>query len=122
MTKKFAKVKAKIEQIERLLSEVKTEIESLGMAEQTSTINATSSVAPVPSEKELQHEFEKLYEAFEIKNIEAIKLFIKGKDKNYLKFFCRANSLPLDTTKISKDSIAEEVIQWMAQRKAITQK
>lgn len=120
--KKIDRVKAKIKQIERLLSEVKGELESFSEAEQTSSKKATSSSAPVPSEKELQHEFEKLYEEFKMKNLEAIKVFIKGKDKNYLKMFCRANSLPLDTTKISKDAITEEVMQWMAQRDAITQK
>lgn len=119
--KKLIKVRSKIEQIEKLLSEIKNELKSFDV-EQTSTKKVASSSAPVPSDKELQHEFEKLYDKFKMRNLEAIKNFIKDKDKNYLKLFCRANSLPLDTTKISKDAIAEEVMQWMAQRDAITQK
>lgn len=120
---KIDKVKAKIEQIERLLSEVKSELGAFSESEQTSSKKTSSSSSvPIPSEHELQAEFEKLYEEFKIKNLEAIKSFIKEKDKNYLKLFCKANSLPLDTTKISKDAIAEEAMKWMAQREAITRK
>lgn len=115
------RVKAKIEQIERLLAEVKDELETLGKESQSQPKKIRTQES-LPSEEELQAEYAKLYQEFVAKNSKVIEEFIKGKSKIYLKGFCKANNLPLDTTKVSKDRIADEVMQWMAQRKAITKK
>lgn len=116
------RIKAKIKQIEKLLAQIKDELEILGKESQPrpKKINAEE---PLPSEEFLRTEYEKLYEEFIVKNSKSvISEFIKGKNKRFLKAFCKANNLPLDTTKISKEKIAEEIMQWMVQRKAITKK
>jgi hypothetical protein len=40
----------------------------------------------------------------------------------YLTAFCKANSLPVDTTKVEKKAIVKELLQWMVQREALTRK
>jgi len=115
-------IRSKIEQIEKLLIEVKNELEILGKESQFQPKKLQTEES-LPSEQELKAEYEKLYEEFITKNSkDIITEFVKGKNKIYLKAFCKANNLPLDTTKVSKERIADEVIQWMVQRKAITKK
>lgn len=118
---KFERLKGKIEQIEKLLFDVKKELDILIKERQSQTPQKTKGEA-IPSDDELKHEYENLYELFKSKNIVAIKEFINKKDKNYLKAFCRINNLPLDVTRVSKDKISDELLQWLAQRKAITQR
>jgi hypothetical protein len=74
------------------------------------------------SEFTLQNEYERLYQDFTSRNFQTVKNFIRGKNKDYLKSFCKANKLPIDAAKASKDKIVEEVMQWMARRNAITKK
>lgn len=109
----------KIAQIEKLVAEVKADLRGLGK-ETAAPLLPTGEQHVSPSNEELQASYEKLYQEFLANHADAIRSFIKGKSKKYLKDFCRANSLSLDTTKVSKDRIASEVVQWMAQRKAIT--
>lgn len=114
----------KIEKIEKILAKIKDELEILRKESQSQLEKKKTQIKePLPTKEELQREYEKLYEEFITKNSEsAIIEFIKGKSKPYLKAFCEANSLPIYTTKISKDKIAEKVIQCMIQRKFITKK
>ncbi len=133
--------KKKIKEVERLLTEVKDRLKTLGKESQYQQKNIhTERPLPLeeelqvgyekkiqieetlPSEEELQAEYERLYEEFIVKNPKTIEEFIKGKSKIYLKGFCKANSLLIDATKVSKDRILNEVIQCMVQRKAITKK
>lgn len=114
-------IKAKIEQIESLLAMIRNELEALREEGEVKPKKLHIDTAP-PSEEELRAEYEKLYEQFLATNSKAIDQFIKGKSKYYLKVFCKANNLPVDTTKVSKEGIAKEVFQWMVQRKAITKK
>jgi hypothetical protein len=118
---KIDNIKAKIEQIESLLAVIKNELETLSKEGKVKP-KKSHTEEPLPSEEELRAEYEKLYEAFIFTNPKAIEEFIKGKSKNYLRVFCKANNLPVDTTKVSKEGIAKEVFQWMVQRKAITKK
>ena len=74
------------------------------------------------SASRIKYYLEKLYEEFVVKNFKSIKEFINGRSKIYLKAFCQANRLPIDTAKVSKDRIVDEVMRWMAQRKAISKK
>lgn len=114
-------IKAKIEQIENLLVEIKIKLETFGKKAEAKQVR-TRADEPLPPDEHLRAEYENLYEQFIGTNSKAIEEFIRGKSKNYLKAFCKANSLPVDTTKVSKGDIAKEVFQWMAQRKAITKK
>ena len=115
------RIKTKIEGIEKLLTEVKIELEVMSKETKPHQTKSTKN-EPLPSMEDLRSEHEKLYEEFLARNFKAIEEFIKGKSKYYLKALCKANNLPLDTTKVSKDGIAKEIMQWMAQRKAITKK
>jgi hypothetical protein len=114
-------IKAKIEQIESLLAMIKSELETLSKKAEAKPKKARTD-EPLPPDEQLRAEYENLYEQFIGTNSRAIEEFIKNKSKNYLKAFCKANNLPVDTTKVSKDGIVREVFQWMVQRKAITKK
>jgi hypothetical protein len=120
--KSVNRIKGKIEQIEKLLAEVKKELEIVSKGSQLQP-KKLGTEEHLPSEEELKTEYEKLYEEFVTKNSkDIITTFIKGKSRVYLKAFCRANNLPLDASKVSKEKIAATVLQWMKQRKAITNK
>lgn len=121
---KIDRLKKKIEQIEALLVEIKSELEALSKEGEIKLNKQlqTETETTIPSNDELRLEYDRLYQDFIASNTRAIEEFIKGKSKTYLKNFCRANNLPVDTTKISKTRIVDIVLQWMAQRKAITQK
>jgi hypothetical protein len=118
---RFDNIKKKIQHIENLLAEIKNELEILIKEKETQPKKASKKES-LPSNEELRVEYERLYEKFRTKNTKAIDEFIKEKSKNYLNAFCKANNLPVDTTKVSKDGIAREVMQWFAQRQAITKK
>lgn len=118
----FDHIRKNIEQIEKLLSKVRADLETLSKEKASELKKPAEKIEKLPSEEELQQEYEKLYEEIIRGNPNAIEEFIKSKTKTYLKAFCKANNLPIDTTKVSKDEIVKEVTQWMAQRKAITKK
>lgn len=115
-------IKEKIEQIERLLAEVKGELEAIGKEDESKPTKRRQAEEILPSDEELRSEYNRLYQEFIASNSRAVEEFVEGKSKAYRKAFCRANNLPVDTTKVSKSAIVDTVIQWMAQRKAITQK
>lgn len=112
-------IKEKIDQIERLLIEIKSELEIINDVSQFQS-KKIPVIENFPSDEEMRSQYEKLYNEFITKNSDVIKEFIKQKGKSYLKVFCKANNLPLDTTKLSKEKIVDVVMQWMVQRKAIT--
>ena len=115
------RVKTKIQQIEKLMAEVKGEIEAIAKETQSQPKKVHAEEL-LPSEEQLREEYGRLYEEFMVRNFKAIEEFIKNKSKTYLKVFCRANNLPLDATKVSKVGIVDEVMKWMAQREVITKK
>ncbi|MBM3333717.1 hypothetical protein FJY63_03560 [Candidatus Sumerlaeota bacterium] len=117
----IGRVKTKISKIEKLVSELKVELETLASANQRQPTNVQT-MEILPSEMALQSEYEKLYQQFIARNFDGIRIFLKKKSARYLTSFCRANRLPLDTTKLSKDKIADEIMQWMAQREVIAKK
>lgn len=133
------KSRTKIKEIEKLLAEIKDRLKTLSKESRPQQKRVITEADPfskeelekgheekisarLPSEEELQTEYEKLYEEFVVKNFKSIKEFINGRSKIYLKAFCQANRLPIDTAKVSKDRIVDEVMRWMAQRKAISKK
>ncbi|MGH7902407.1 MAG: hypothetical protein ACRENZ_11795 [Thermodesulfobacteriota bacterium] len=133
------KSRTKIKEIEKLLAEIKDRLKTLSKESRSQQKRVITEAdlfskeelekgheekisARLPSEEELQTEYEKLYEEFVVKNFKSIKEFINRRSKIYLKAFCQANRLPIDTAKVSKDRIVDEVMRWMAQRKAISKK
>lgn len=112
----------KIEQAESILAEVKADLESMRKQQESEPPKQRQITEVIPTDEELRSEYEQLYQEFTASNSRTVEDFVKSKSKAYLKAFCRANNLPIDTTKASKDKIADVIIQWMAQRKAITQK
>lgn len=115
-------IKKKIEEVEELLAEIKGEVEALSKENESRQTKARQPEEVLPSDEELRSEYDRLYQDFVAWNSGAVEEFIKSKSKAYLKAFCRANNLPVDTTKLSKAGIVDVVLQWMAQRKAISQK
>jgi hypothetical protein len=133
--------KIKMKEVEKLLAEVKERLKTPGkgfMSHREKTAGETAPIPKkepriedeekisakeiVPSEDELRNLYEKLYEQFVARDFASIKEFIKTKSKVYLLAFCKANKLPIDASKVSKERIAEEVMLWTSQRKAITKK
>ncbi len=119
---KVVDIVKKIERIESLLAEIKGELEALSKEDESKPRKQRQAKETIPSDEEMRFEYNRLYQEFITSNSGVVTEFIKGKNKTYLKAFCRANNLPIDTTKAPKDRIADVVMQWMAQRKAITQK
>lgn len=119
---RFETIKKKIEQVEELLAEIKGEVEALSKENESRQTKTRQPEEVLPSDEELRLEYDRLYQDFISSNSAVVEEFIKSKSKTYLKAFCRANTLPVDITKVSKAGIVDIVLQWMAQRKAITQK
>jgi|GEM_PF-1750545 actin-related protein len=115
-------IKKKIEHIEELLAEIKREVEAITKESKSRHTKTAESGKAVPSDEELRSEYDRLYQDFISSNSGVVEDFIKSKSKSYLKAFCRANNLPVDIKKVSKAGIVDVVFQWMAQRKAITQR
>lgn len=119
---KIRLIKKKIEQIEGLLFEITNELEAFDKEIEGKRMKQRYAEESIPSDEELRLEYDRLYQDYIASNVRAVEEFIKGKNKTYLKAFCRANNLVIDTSKESKNRIVDVVLQWMAQRKAITQK
>lgn len=115
-------IKKKIEQVEKLLTDIKGAVEALSKENESRKTKAGQPAEVLPSDEELRLEYDRLYQDFISSNSGVVEEFVKSKSKTYLKAFCRANNLPVDITKASKAKIVNVVLQWMAQRKAITQK
>lgn len=119
---KIESVKKKIEQIEKILSEIKIELDILSKENESKQKQIKQQGVTLPSDEELRSEYDRLYQEFISSNSRVVEEFIKSKSKEYLKAFCKANNLPVDVTKVSKNGILDVVLQWMAQRKVLTKK
>ena len=120
--KSINKIISKIEKIEKLLSEVKEELKEI-TSEQNSEKKEKKREDRNWDNKSLQSEFDNLYQKYVDKNDTSIvNDFVNGKDVIYLKDFCKANNISLDSKKVSKDKIAEEILKWFTQRKAISKR
>jgi hypothetical protein len=105
----------KIEIIETTLRALKEEVISLQEAKKGKVKNKC-----LPDESILKAEYEALYRGFIEEKTDVINEFITSKSKPYLIAFFRANSLPIDLKRISKETASAELRNWLAQRKAIT--
>ncbi len=120
--KSLNKIMSKIEKIEKLLNEVKEELRQL-TSKQNSEKKETKKEERNWDNESLQSEFDNLYQKYIDNNDTSIvNNFINEKDVIYLKDFCKANNISLDSKKVSKDKIAEEVLKWFARRKAISKR
>ena len=120
--KSINKIISKIEKIEKLLIEVKEELKQITF-EQKSEKKEAKREERNWDFKSLQSEFDNLYQKYIDKNDTSIvNDFVNEKDVVYLKDFCKANNISLDSKKVSKDKIAEEVLKWFGQRKAISKR
>jgi len=112
-------IKRKIIEIEKNLSEIK---EILRAIETEATKRTIALNNKIPKDEELRDEFQILYEVYNQENSSKVKMVLQDKTVKYLKYFCKANSLPIDMKKYSKDKVIDEIIQWMAQKRAISSK
>lgn len=120
--KSLNKIFSKIEKIEKLLTEVKEELRLLS-SEDVSEKKESKKEERNWDNRSLQSEFDNLYQKY-INNNDTtiINDFVNEKDVVYLKDFCKANNISLDSKKVSKDKIAEEILKWFSQRKAISKR
>lgn len=120
--KSLNKIISKIEKIEKLLNDVKEELRQI-TSEEVSEKKETKKEERNWDNKSLQSDFDNLYQKYIGKNDSTIvSNFANEKDVIYLKDFCKANNISLDSKKVSKDKIADEILKWFAQRKAISKR
>lgn len=120
--KTISKIIAKIGKIENLLNEVKEELKLL-TSEQNLEKKEAKKEERNWDHNSLQSEFDNLYLKYIVQNDSSIiNVFVNEKDVLYLKDFCKANNISLDSKKVSKDKIANEILKWFTQRKAISKR
>lgn len=118
---KNQKLISKIEKIEKLLSEIKEEIKILE-SDDTELKEKPKKEKQTYAINYLREDFDNLYKEFIAKNSTVVNEFVNEKSIKYLKEFCRSNNISLDSTKTSKDKIANEIIQWFVRRKVISKR
>lgn len=112
---------AKVEKIEALCAEVKADLEELSRESKSNQAKKpTKEESALPTENECRKEFDRLYDEYLAGDPKAVEEFVTKKSKGYLKVFCKANNLSVDAKKASKERVTSEILQWLAQRKAIT--
>ncbi len=126
----------KLKDVDRLLSEVRAKIKELSKGVAVGSeevVPETKSATKMPHKTtknrkhpiqaiDLKSKYEELYEEFVSGKIDTVRDFLKGRDKIFLEEFCRANDLPVDAAKVSKNIIVEELMLLMSRRKAISKK
>jgi len=118
---KIERIQTKIEKIKILFVEVMNELNELKQeAEEDRSKKMPKDNVSLPTEEECRMEYDRLFQEYLSGNPQAVKKFVAEKPKNYLKIFSKANNLSVDAQKASKERITKEIIQWLAQRKAIT--
>jgi hypothetical protein len=124
----------KLKDVDRLLSEVKAKIKELkkGEAIPYEKVAPRAKAATKIADRTVKHrkraiqgidlkaEYEELYQGFVSGKNDTIRDYIMGRDKEFLKEFCRVNNLPVDAARASKHIILEQVMLWMSRRKAIS--
>ena len=116
------RIMLKIEKAQKLLNDVRKELDFLKNKVNLSK-KKQKQPSDLPTEEELRSEYNRLYSEFvHLNDKKIVHDFVSEKNKTYLKAFCKANSIPVDVKKVSKNKIAEVIINWFVQRKAITKK
>jgi hypothetical protein len=113
------RIQVKIRQIEQLCAEVIEELDTLDKKPDSHLRKPTGKEVVLPTEAECLADFDRMYSSFLSGNSQIVREFVQEKSGEYLRVFCKANNLPIDTKKTPKKRIADEILQWLAQRKAI---
>ena len=117
--RQYEKLFSKIEKIEKLLNELKGEINFV----KTEEINTTDKKEkPILTVDSLKTDFDNLYLDFINKDSFVVGKFVNEKEFLYLKEFCKANNITLYSKKMSKEKIKNEIVRWFMQRKAISKR
>jgi len=114
-------IKKKIASIESTLSELKAEVDYLEKESSQQRTQITRTHSSEPNQDELRDFYNYLYSKYISGNAKEPLELLKSKSVSYLGAFCKANGLPIDMKKASKDKAIGDILQWFAQRKAITQ-
>lgn len=119
----ITKIYKKIEKIETILREIKSELTELQSIKKNEKSKSQKATKQIPSKEELIEEYNRLYKEYiENNNKQIIVDFVNSKTKNYLKIFFKANSIPVDVSKTSKNKLQETILQWFNQRKIISKR
>lgn len=116
----FNKIENKISKIENLLNELKQDLDIIRIKVEKKSEKKHPKSEVMPNVEELKALYDELYDLFMHGKHDEIMIALNQKSKKFLTAFCRANNLPIDSSKSSKKKIAEEVINWLSQRMAIT--
>ena len=68
----------------------------------------------------MQSDYEMLYQKFVAGQTETIGSFVMSKTRPYLLSFCKANNIPTEKSGSSKERVKASILQWLAQKKAIS--
>jgi hypothetical protein len=119
---RIANIKKRIASLEAALSELKSEVALLEKESSQQPPKQSRSKPTPPTQDELKGFYDDLYSKFLGGNSKETEELLKAKSVAYLGAFCKANNLPIDIKKVSKEEAISSITQWLAQRKAITQK
>ena len=121
---KLNKIINKIEKVEKLLKDIKLEIEQYEADKNIKAkknMNKTK-VETIPSREELINEYNNLYQSFLSGDSKEVSSFVESKTIKYLKEFCKANNVSIVSGRQSKQRISDELVRWFQQRKAISKR
>jgi len=104
-----------IELIEKKLRGLKEQVGALDKPKKTKTHGPR-----FPDDSELKTEYEALYRGFLECKTDVVAEFVSSHNRAYLTAFYRANSLPIDLKRVSKEAATEQMRNWLSQRKAVT--
>lgn len=115
---RIRKIQKKIEEIERILGDIKRDLEDMSKEKQEKVPKSTKKTqkTTLPDEETLKREYEQLYEWFKEGNREEIDKYFQSKNTEYIKAFCKANYIQVES---SKKKMIDNIIVSLAQRKAI---
>ncbi len=118
------KITNKIEKVEKLLKDIKSEIEQYELEKNKGVRKniKKSKSETIPSREKLIDEYNKLYQSFLSGDSKEVFSFVESKTINYLKEFCRANNISIVSGRQSKQKISDELVRWFQQRKAISKR
>ena len=115
------KIKNRIEKIEKLLAEIKKEVDNLDTSPKA-TNKSRKREKPKFEREKLISDYKELYGKYLKSGPKIVKEFINSNKKVYIEMLCKANNLPIDAHNLSKDNIAKEIIGWMNQARVISSK
>ncbi|RKY78191.1 hypothetical protein DRQ00_05680 [candidate division KSB1 bacterium] len=118
------KITNKIEKVEKLLKDIKSEIEQYELEKNKGVRKniKKSKSETIPSREKLIDEYNKLYQSFLSGDSKEVFSFVESKTINYLKEFCKANNISIVSGRQSKQKISDELVRWFQQRKAISKR